>query len=324
MRLLMGFRVTQALHTVAVLGVADTLSGGPRLVDDIAATVGADVDQLFRVMRALVAVGIFVQPTARTFALTALGDWLRDNGDHSLRYGTLLIGGDVYRAWGSLLHSIRTRQPAAEHVFHQPYLSHLASNPEAATIFDRALAEGATLRLDEVLQACGWREKECVVDVAGGDGCLLAGILERHRHLRGILFERPHLEAEARRRFARDGVSDRCDVLSGDMFEGVPAGGDVYIMSHVLHGWQDDQALRLIRNCRRVMRTGDHLIVADRVLEDRLDTKPDVWSDVHMLVMSGGRERTVAEWNHLFAQADLRIERIDLLPASGIVVARRD
>jgi SAM-dependent methyltransferase len=308
-RLLTGYMVTQSLYVVAKLGVADALAEGPLDVEALANRVGAHAGALFRVMRALTSVGIFAQPVSRTFALAPLGEALKD-GPRSLRYLALLFGQDMYRAWGDVEHAVRTGESAFEHTFGQSHFEYMTSNAEAAATFNRAMAGSSSARGDSLF-AYPWRDARQVIDVGGGSGRLLAELLTRQSHLRGIVFDLPHVAAEASRVLAAEGLGEHCVAVGGDYFNGVPEGGDVYMLVRVLHDWNDEDAVRILQSCGRVMNRGTRLLVLDAILDETDSPNPAKWIDLQMLVVTGGRERTRPEWEALLAQAGLRLDAVE-------------
>jgi SAM-dependent methyltransferase len=294
---IMGFMLSQAVYVATKLEIPDLVAAGPRSAPELAAAAGADPDALYRLLRMLAGHGIFVEHEDGSFTNSELSELLRDAPD-SLRDFALVFGEDFYPALGETLHAVTTGEPAFQAVFGSSYDDYLAAKPEASTRFNRFMA-GDKRTVAEVLAAEDWRGDELVVDVGGGNGALLQGLLERQPRLRGIVFDLPHVAPEAEERLRVAGLADRCEVVSGSFFEGVPAGGDVYILSHILHGLDDDRAAEVLRRVRQAILEDGRLLVVDGVVAP--PNEPEVkLLDLLMLIL-GGRERTEAEWPVLLA-----------------------
>jgi len=241
---LLGFVVSQAVYVAAVLGIADLLAAGPRSATALAADTGADPDGLYRLLRLLAGHGIFVELPGGRFANSAHSELLREMPG-SLRALAVAVGEGGYPALGATRRMIQTGQPAFEVVFGAVSEERLARDPAASRRFNRLVA-ARKRALVEVLAERAWAGTETVVDVAGGNGALLLGLLERRAGLRAIVFDLPYLVAEAAERIEAAGLADRCQTVAGSFFQGVPAGGDVYVLAYVLHGWDDPHALPAI------------------------------------------------------------------------------
>lgn len=303
-----GFAAAQALHVAAELGIADLLQQGPRSADDLAQATGTDAGALYRVLRFLAGEGVFREESERRFAQTELSDALRSDAPASPRDLIRMINKEAYAAWGHLLHTVRTGETAFEHVFGAQRFEWLSRHPEAAALFQRAmvsLSQGGNLEVAEAYDFAGCKR---VVDVGGGHGQMLSAIVTRNPHLTGVLYDLAGgIEA------ARAGVGGplpRCDLVVGDFFAAVPEGGDVYIMKKVIHDWDDARAATILDNCRRAMTPGGKVLVVETLVPAGNDPDPIKRMDLNMLVVTGGRERTRAEFERLFAQAGLRLTRV--------------
>jgi SAM-dependent methyltransferase len=301
-----GYCVSQVVCVAAKLELADVLADGPLRAAAAAERIGANEDALRRLLCALVTIGIVEERAPDLFALTSVGQLLRTDVAGSLRPFAILCGGDFYRLWGEFEHSVRTGEPTAQRVFGLPFFPYLASRPDAASVFNAAMASASAGRI-EALSGLRWDNVQHVVDVGGGNGHVLAELLLRFKHLRGTLVELPKAAAEAERRFGREELSDRAISLTGDFFDQVPPGADVYLLVRVLHDWDDDHASRILANCRRAMGRGARLLIVDPIGEEQ----PDPWGDINMLVITGGRERTRAQWERLMTETDLEIVAVE-------------
>ena len=309
-QLVQGYRVTQMLSVVAKLGIADLLEDGPRTADELAAVSGAHPDALYRVLRALASLGVFEEVEPRRFALTPLAEPLRASHPDSMRSMALYQGDDVYRAWGDLLYSVMTGAPAFDHVFGASHFEYMAQHPEISEPFDRAMSEGSRRVAASVVAAYDFDHMATVMDVGGGHGVLLAAILRAHQSLRGMLFDQPHVVAGAQLVLDAAGVADRCETVSGDFFAAVPPGSDYYILRHILHDWDDERGVAILRTCAQALVPSGKVLVIEAIVASGNEGPQTKFLDLQMLVMNGGRERTAAEYERLFAAAGLRLTRI--------------
>lgn len=318
LRLVNGYQVTQALHVAATLGIADRLGDGPQSCEDLAVAAGADAPALYRLLRALAAVGVFREEPGRRFALTPLGAGLRADAPQPVGPWAVQVGQPYFwQTWGHLLHSVRTGENAFHALHGTGVWEYRARHPEAGVLFDAAMTALSRRVAGAVAGAYDFGPRRCVVDVGGGRGALLAAILTRHPHLRGVLFDQPLVIAGAGAVLQAAGVAERCDVVGGDFFAAVPEGGDTYVLKSVLHDWEDEPATAILRACRRAIAPDGRLLLVERVLEPPNEGAPAKLSDLNMLVAPGGRERTEEEYAALLAGAGFRLTAV--LPAGGVV-----
>lgn len=306
-RLVNGYQVTQAIHVATMLGIADLLADGPRNSDELAAATGAHSGALYRLLRALAGAGVFREEAGHQFALTELGNGLRSDVPDSLAGWPAFVGEPYHwQVWGDLLYSVQTGENAFHHVHGTDPWTFRAGDPDRSTRFDRAMASISRQVAAAVLAAYDFGHFGTVVDIGGGSGTLLAAILASHPTMHGILFDLPHVVAGAGPVLSVAGVADRCVIVEGNFFEAVPAGGDAYVLKAVLHDWDDQDCLRILQTCRQAMTEGTVLLAIERDLglpNESLDGK---FSDLNMLVATGGRERTPEEYSALFAAAGFR------------------
>jgi orsellinic acid C2-O-methyltransferase len=329
-QLIYGFVFSQGMYVAARLGLADVLADGPRTTRELAAATGAHEPSLYRLLRALAFAGLVHQPAPDTFALTEQGELLRSGLVGSLRELVLLLAGpESWRAWGQLEHSVRTGDVAWQHVFGETCFDHLAREPDRQAGFNAAMAEGSRAFVPTLLAATDLAAADQVVDVGGGSGALLAGILSAHPRLAGVLLDTAPGLADAPRTLAQAGVADRCRLVAGDFFQSIPAGADAYLLKHVLHDWDDERCVGILTTCRRAMPAGAVLLVIESLMPATVSGLPQqaqlVMNDLNMMVCHGGRERTVAEFGGLLRQAGLQLESVTPCPAPstvGILEAR--
>ena len=310
-RLLNGFQITQAIHVGALLGVADQIAADPVPVAEIAAAVGAHPGALYRLLRALAALGIFREHDDRCFSMTAMGDCLRTESPHPVRPHAIFVGQkNQWDAWGHLLHSVRTGENAFRAVHGMSNWEYRARHPEQNDIFNAAMT-GNSRRVEQaIVEAYDFGRFARVADIGGGQGSLLAALLRANANLRGVLFDRPHVVATAASVLAAAGVSDRGETIGGDMFVSVPGGCDAYVMKYIIHDWDDAYCRRILKACRAVMTRGTRLIVIDRLLGPPNEDPAVKLADLNMLVGPGGQERTLEDFAALFDAEGLRIAEV--------------
>ncbi|QFQ98996.1 methyltransferase [Streptomyces phaeolivaceus] len=324
LRLLTGAWTTQALAVFAQLRVPDAMDGERGVgVEELAREVGAEPRNLATLLRYVAMLGA-VTEGRDGFRLTETGALLRDGAPGSMRALALMYGGPFYESFGGLGHTVRTGQVAFEHLFGENHFDHFARDPELAELFDRSMAAGAAM-FDPVpthpvlTAAAGAPAGATVVDVAGGNGELLGRILAAHPGLNGVLLERAHAVEAARLRLEQAGLGARCAFVTGD-FADVPTGGDVYVLSRVLHDWDDERCREILRHCARAMPEHADLLVVERVLpSDGSVSLATAW-DLHMMCNVGGRERRAGHYGRLFADAGLTLVGRSPLPLDGHVL----
>jgi len=302
---------SQAVYVAAQLGIADLLVDGARNVDELAKAANADSSSLYRVLRALASFGVFREHETRVFSLTPTAELLRSDSPRSLRDLAIFMGEDWHwRVWGRTLYSVRTGKAAWDQVHGQEVFPYFANNPEAARIFDRAMTSLSNLAIKAVVEGYDFSDIETLVDVAGGHGRLLMTILDEHSSMRGVLFDQPHVLEGAKDNQHLRSLADRCELVGGDFFESVPAGADGYIMKHIIHDWDDERALRILRNIRNVMREDGRVMLVEAVITTEGQQDYGKLIDIEMLVSPGGKERTASEYKDLFARAGLKLTTI--------------
>jgi hypothetical protein len=312
-QMLVGNQLQQAIYVAAKLGIADLLRDGPRPSAELAEAAGAHPAALYRLLRALAGFGIFAEDEEGRFALTPLAEPLQ-SGPRSVRSFALWSGGVSYQAYGGLEHSVRTGEPAFEHLFGQEFFEYLATHPESGAVFDEMMSRH-TAPVAPAVAAYDFTGVETVVDVGGGRGELLAAILGEHPAMSGVLVDRPGVVEHAR-------VGDRCTTVAGDIFGPLPH-GDAFILKSVVHGLSDEAAVRLLANCRRALNPNGIVLLVELVVPPGNEPSPAKQMDLLMLVGCHGRERTADELGALLAEAGLRL--VDVTPtkhAYSIVEAR--
>ena len=307
-RLGFGFIVSQALRVVADLEIADRLTAGPQSVADLAEQTGTHADALYRLLRLLAAEGVFRETSDRCFSQTELSSFLRTDQRSSQRDLIRMMNREPYLAFAQLDHSVRTSLAAFDETFGKSRFDWLADHPVEAALFQSAMIALSQGSNEAIAEAYDFTPFSQVVDVGGGHGQLLSAILTRNPHISGVLYDLPSGVAAARA--GAGGLLPRAEFLTGSFFESVPAHSDVYVLKKVVHDWNDEQAIVILRNCRDAMKPTGRILVAETIVPS--GNEPDLIKlvDADMLVVTGGVERTVDQYAALFDAAGLRFERI--------------
>jgi len=319
MPLINGFMASRVVHVAAELGIADLLTQGAQSTEVLARETGTDAPTLRRLLRALASLGVIDELEPDRFALNVLGEQLRTGVPGSVRNLALTFGSEQsWRSWGELRHSIMTGAPAMRHVFGMEPFEYLAAHPQQAARFNEAMAEITRQVARSVVAGYDFAPFRTIVDVGGGNGTLIVPILKAAPKLRGIIFDSPSGSAEASRQLEAHSLSERCEVIAGDFFSSVPRNADAYILKSIIHDWDDERSVTILRNCREAISAEGKLLLIERVMPARIDASGDhqPWTmlDMHMLVMLGGRERTKDEFQAVLAASKFNLKRTLSLP----------
>ncbi|MBV9231667.1 MAG: methyltransferase [Chloroflexi bacterium] len=311
-QLIHGFMVTQCLYVAATLGIADLLKDGPRHFEDLAQATNTHAPSLYHVLRLLTTVDLLTEAQTHSFALTPLGTYLQTDVAGSMRHLVRFYGQQTtWRVWGALLHSVQTGEPSYGQVWGVSNREYRAQHPEAAALFDQYMTEWAARLAPTVEAAYDFSTTSTLVDVGGGQGHILATILQAHPRLRGVLLDLPPVVAGAPPLLEAAGVADRCEVVGGDAFTAVPAGYEIYLLSRVLLPYDDDHALTILTRCQQAMQPrGKLLLVEPVILTEQAPNLLGMEADVHMLVITGGRERTEAEYRALLQACGFELTQL--------------
>lgn len=299
LRLASGHLAAQAVHVFAHLGVADLLGRGRATAPELAEQLSADQDAFGRLMRFLATIGVVEEEEGGQFSLTALGRTLRSKPSSLIRDNTLLVSSHYY--WtgiGGMLHQVMTGQNAFERAFGSDFFSYLSTHEAESRLFGSAMSSAANAGVQAVLKTCDLSAAGTVMDVGGGRGALIQGILKKYSGVQGVLYD---LDTSIEQSLHDAATAARLKKVAGSFLEGVPGGADVYILRRILHDWNDEKALQILRNCRSAMRPGNRLVVIE--LLDRNSRNNWAGLDLLMMLMMDGRERTPPEVNALLAAA---------------------
>jgi hypothetical protein len=316
LRLANGYQVSQAIAVAAALGLADVIDAEPRAVDEIAARVGAAEGSLYRLLRALTTIGIFHENDEHHFTATPMSELLRTDHPRSMRgWPTFVRRGYHWAAWGDLLTAVRTGGTAMEHLYGTDVWQFRADKPEETTIFNAAMSALARNAAQAIVDAYDFDRFDRIVDVGGGTGTLLIEILSRYEHPSGVVFDLPHVVGEATVDVDRAGLAHRCAVAGGSYLDGVPAGGDLYVIKSVLMDCADDEARLILRHVRQAMNEAGAVLVIETMIGTPNQGQPAAFSDLNMLVATGGRLRGRDDWNAMLT--DTGFELVDVQPTAS-------
>jgi hypothetical protein len=308
-----GYLVSRGLHVVAELGIADHLAQGLTTAGELAAATGANKNALQRVLRMLASRGVCAEEEPGCFRLTALSECLRSGTAGSLRDAICMYGEMHWRAVGSLLHAVMTGEPAFDHVAGSPAWEYLANHPDDGERFVRGMANISFFENEVIAHAYDFSPYRVVIDVGGGRGGFIAEVLKANPGLRGLLYDEPHV-VKQQTALQEFGVADRCEIVAGDFFESLPPGCDVFVLKRVLDGWNDTDALRILRVCRQAMPSHGRLLSINAVVPDgggySQKDAAILLMDMVMLAGSRGRERTQNEFRDLYHQAGFALNRV--------------
>ncbi|MCE7985284.1 MAG: SAM-dependent methyltransferase [Caldilinea sp. CFX5] len=314
----------RALHVAADLGIADHLKDGPRGIDDLASATGAHAPSLYRLLRTLAGQGIFAETTPGHFGLTLAAAVLQRGIPGSVYDAVRMIGdmtgdGPWWSAVGHLRHSVMTGQPGWDYVVDAPFFDYLALNPKAGAWFDRGLANFTIVENAAIAQAYDFSGARRVIDIGGGQGGFLAEILKAFPQVQGVLCDQPQVLAEPAY-LTQDGLLNRCDLVGIDFFQSVPSSGDVYLLKRILHDWNDEHSVQILRNCRAAMHKEARLLVVDVVLPPGNTFHPGKIMDMLMMALLEGQERSEEEFCALYRQAALQVTRVIPTPSMLSIV----
>lgn len=306
-----GLAISRGIFVLAELGIADYFKDGSQSYKEVAQATGTDASSLYRLLRFMASLGFFIEDADKRFSITPLGAALKSDAPGYARSTVrMLAGSTAWGAWGELLHSVKTGEAGIEKAFGQSIFDYLSTQPEQASFFNEAMIGFHGSEPPAVAAAYDFSGIRTLVDVGGGTGNLLTTILQANPELRGMLYDLPHVAEEASQKIKMKNLSDRCDIVQGSFFDSVPSGGDAYMLSHIIHDWDEEKCIKILENCRRVMSNDGTLLLVEMVIPSGNDFHPAKLLDVMMLVFTGGRERTKEQYASLFEKAGFNLTRI--------------
>lgn len=322
LKMVMGPWVAQALGAVARLNVSDHLAQGPLTAEQLATKTGANPDALHRVMRALSSLGVYTMQN-KSFGLTPLGQTLQSDVPGSMR-NIVIAETDTchWLTWGRFPDAVKTGRGMAQEALGMLPWDYYGKHPQDGEQFSRAMADISGIAIEPVLSNYDFSGAKTVVDVGGAHGALLLAVLRKIPAAKGILFDLPHVTATAKTAVANAGMANRVEIIAGDFFNQVPPGGDVYLLKHILHDWDDDHAVNILKSVRSAMQPQSKLLIVEIAMRDDAEPSPAHLMDLNMLVMVSGRERTPEQYGELLVKAGLTMARFIPTPSPmGLIEA---
>lgn len=309
MHLLWGLIPSRAVSVAAKLGIADLLATGPSTADELAKATGTHAGSLRRLLSALTSLQIFGEDASGVYRNTTLSETLRSDHPYSMRALAMLWGRPLFlQSWQNLDAAIASGVPAFDSLYGQSFFEYLEQHPEDASIFNAAMSRSTAADVSAVLQSYDFSRFQQIVDVGGGHGGFLRAILSATPHLLGVLYDLPSVVATVEATVGD--IAGRCEVRSGNFFEAVPEGADGYLLRRIIHDWDDEASLKILRNCRRAISTGGTLLLVERVLKAPNESDWGKFMDLHMFVILGGRERSEPDFRALLRKAGFALTRV--------------
>jgi ubiquinone/menaquinone biosynthesis C-methylase UbiE len=305
-----GFWMSRAVYIAAKLGLPDLLQSGPKTTDELAQATGTHPPSLYRVLRALTSAGVFKKESDGRFGLTPLSETFVTNTPGTMRWFLISeLGQEHYPAWGNVMHSVKTGEIAFDNQFGADVWQYFANNPEDAAVFNDSMSANTAAANQAIMAAYDFSPFKTVIDIGGGHGGLITSILQQNPQTKGVLFDAPPVIEGARAKLEQAGVADRCQAIAGDFFKEVPGGADAYVMKWIIHDWEDQKAIAILKNCRKHMQPNNRLLIVDCVVPD--NDAPDFSKtfDLNMMVMTGGKERTEKEFSELLQASGFKLLR---------------
>jgi hypothetical protein len=310
LKIISGFWISRLVYAIAKLGLADLMQDGPKSVEELAEATQTHAPSLFRVLRALASVGV-VNNEGNTFSLTPVSELLVTDAKGSFRWFAVSeLGEEHFPAWGNLMHSLKTGEIAFNNLYGMSAWEFFRKNPAQAAIFNDSMSGVTAAANEAILAVLDFSVFNKIVDVGGGHGGLITSILKANPKLKGTLFDAPHVISGAREKVAAEGLTDRCEVISGDFFEAVPPGGDAYVLKWIIHDWHNELAIKILKNCRAQLPLNGKLILIDSVVPENDEPDFSKFIDINMMVMTGGKERTETEFRELLEASGLKFLRV--------------
>ena len=311
MQMLFGFAASRAIGVSAELRIADLLKDGAKNAEELARQTGVHSRSLYRVLRACASIGVYSEDNEKKFSLTPLAEPLLSDAPGSLRAFAEMITCDwQFQTWAELPYSVETGKPSFDKVHGKSSFDYFWSNEKAGKVFNDAMTSNSAFSSVAVVNAFDFSSLSKLVDIGGGHGFLLASILAKYGNLKGVLYDTPAIVGQAEKLLKEHGVTDQCETVGGDFFTSVPAGGDAYIMKHIIHDWNDEQCITLLQNCGKAMTDGGKVLVVEMVVPEGNEPSPAKFLDLQMLQYLPGCERTEKEYAELLDKAGLKLTRI--------------
>lgn len=311
LQMLFGAQMQRSVCVAAQLGIPDLLAESAQTAEELAGRTSTHAPSLYRLLRTLASIGVFAENAEKKFELTPISALLRSDVSNSVRDFAVMMGEDwIWQAWAELPYSVKTGGVAHEKAQGMGSFEFFQKNAEAGKVFNAAMTNFTRAIIPVAVEAYDFSRINRLVDIAGGHGLLLAGILKANPHLRGVLFDLPFVIESAGALLDEQGVSDRVELVSGNFFESVPAGADAYMMKHIIHDWDDESSIKILKHIRAAMSESGKVLIIEMVVPDGNEPSPSKALDILMLVMEGGKERTKEEYRSLLEASGFKLTRI--------------
>jgi hypothetical protein len=311
MQMITGFWTSCCIYIAAKLSIPDKLVEKPKTAAQLAHETQTHEPSLYRLLRALSSIGIFFQNDSNEFELTPYGQILRSDVPGSMRAYSIMNIEYHYSAWGNLMHSIQTGEIAFDHLHNETLWEFYKKAPQAGAVFNKAMAGLTDAVIRNILPAYDFSAFPTIVDIGGGNGALLIGIMKSTTKANGIVFDLDeNIRDQAVLNISNNNLQDRCSFQAGSFFETIPAGASAYIMKSVLHDWDDANSIKILANTKKAMPDGSKLLIIENVIGEKNTPHPGNFMDINMLTLTGGRERTAGEWKTLIEKAELKFSKI--------------
>jgi hypothetical protein len=318
-----GYWISQAIYVAAKLALPDLLKAGPQTAEQLAAATQTQAAAMYRLLRALASLGLLREDHQRRFAMTTMAEPLCSDAKNSQRSLAIMTGEEHFACWGELLYSVRTGRNAFEKIFGEPIFNYLSKHPAQAKIFDEAMVGVHGRETGAMLDAYDFSAIRTLADVGGGNGSVLRAVLAKYPQMRGMLCDLPGVVERARPLVVEARLADRMQTIPTDFFAAIPTGADAYLMRHIIHDWNDEQSLQILRNARRAIGADGRLLLVESVIPPGNDPSFAKLLDLNMLVIPGGKERTETEYRELYSAAGFRLSGITPTSADVSVIEGR-
>ncbi|QDU07466.1 methyltransferase [Gimesia aquarii] len=309
-RMITGYWTSQSIFAAAKLGIADLLKDGPQKIEQLAEASHTNCDALYRLLRALASIGIFAEEGQRLFSLTPLAEFLRSDIPDSKRALAMMTGDEQFHAWTEILYTLETGKTSFDKVWGKPIFEYLSEHPDKGHIFDQAMTGIHGRETSTILEAYDFSEFKVLADIGGGNGSNLIGLLQHYPEMKGILFDLPHVIERSQTNLENAGLGNRCESIGGSFFDSIPLTADAYLMRHIIHDWDDEKSLTILRNCHAVMSENSKLLIIESVIPPGNEPFAGKFLDLVMMLIPGGKERTESEYQTLYNQAGFELTRI--------------
>jgi hypothetical protein len=311
MQMLFGYAASRAIGVAAELRIADLVNPTPKTAQELAKKTGSHPDSLYRLLRACASIGVFTEDSEHRFAMSPVAEYLRSDHPQSLRaFGEMVTNDMQFQMWAELSYCVQTGEKSFDKVFGSPVFEYYSTNERAGGLFNEAMTSLSLGAGMAVLESYDFSGIKKLVDVGGGQGFLLASILQKYPDMSGILFDTQSIIDSAITLLQKHDVQNRCKTIGGNFFDSIPAGGDAYLMKHIIHDWNDAQCIEILKNCRSAISQKGRILVIEMVVPEGNESSISKLLDLQMLAILPGRERTADEYGALFKQAGFELRRI--------------